>query len=117
MSTKSIKEHLDADPVLRGKPIILFRTDLHVVWVSGRALELCGKLPKKVTGGEIIRDAAGMPTGILVDLAQLLVPRPAWTTHQMREFYQRVMRDALGFGLTAVHDAMTKDPMIEFYKQ
>jgi predicted amidohydrolase YtcJ len=101
---------------LRGKPIILFRTDYHVAWVSGRALELCGKLPKTVTGGEIVRDASGKPTGVFMDLAQLLIPRPAWTTNQMHEFFQRAIKDMLKVGLTAAHDAMTQAHMIEFYK-
>ena len=56
---------LDADPVLRDRPIILHRKDLHVVWVSSRALELTAlNLPDKVDGGEIIRGANGKPTGM-----------------------------------------------------
>lgn len=87
------------------------------MWVSGRALELCGTLPSTVEGGEIVRDAAGNPTGIFVDLAQFLIPKPAWTTHQMREFFQRTATDVLRVGLTALHDAMSKDAAVEFYKQ
>lgn len=56
---------LDADPVLRGRPIILHRKDIHVAWVSKRALELTlSNLPDKVDGGEVIRDAEGKPTGM-----------------------------------------------------
>lgn len=55
---------LDADPILRDRPIILYRKDLHVAWVSNRALELTvSNLPDKIDGGEVIRDAKGKPTG------------------------------------------------------
>lgn len=108
---------LDADPVLRGKPIILFRIDLHAMWINGRALELCGKLPDKAEGGEIIRNGAtGKPTGVFLDNAQLLVPRPQWSQAQMREFVQKGFKDVLKYGVTAVHDAMTRDIAVKFYR-
>ncbi|KIM26511.1 hypothetical protein M408DRAFT_180844 [Serendipita vermifera MAFF 305830] len=107
---------IEADPVLRGKPIILFRIDLHAVWVSKRVLELCGKLPETVDGGEIIVDTDGKATGVFLDNAQLLIPRPDWSVAQMREFYQRTMQDVLSLGLTAVHEASTIEPMIKVYK-
>jgi predicted amidohydrolase YtcJ len=122
-STKSValltllKDILDADPVLRGRPIVLFRTDLHAMWLSGRALELCGALPAKVEGGEIIRSDNGKPTGIFLDLAQSLVPRPPWSERQMRSYFKTAVQDVLRVGITAVHDAMTREPVIEFYKQ
>ncbi|PVF96395.1 hypothetical protein CPB86DRAFT_807752 [Serendipita vermifera] len=108
---------LDADPVLRGKPIILFRTDLHAVWLSGRALELCGELPTEVEGGEIIRDENGKPTGIFLDNAQTLVPRPPWSDRQMRSYFKTAVHEVLRLGITAVHDAMTREPVIDFYKR
>ncbi|KAG8797564.1 hypothetical protein FRC17_007705, partial [Serendipita sp. 399] len=108
---------LDADPILRGRPIILFRVDLHAVWLSGRALELCGELPEKPEGGEIIRDHDGKPTGVLLDNAQLLVPRPDWSESQMREYFQRGTKDLLEWGVTAVHDAMSRDVAVKFYQK
>jgi predicted amidohydrolase YtcJ len=111
------QDDLEADPVLRGKAILLFRVDLHAVWVSKRVLELCGTLPKKVEGGEIITDATGNPTGMFLDNAQLLIPRPAWSVDQMVEFYQMTMTDVLSLGSTAIHDASTTEPMIDLYKK
>ncbi|KAG8854328.1 hypothetical protein FRB91_003650 [Serendipita sp. 411] len=108
---------LDADPILRGKPIILFRVDLHAMWLSGRALELCGELPEKAEGGEIIRDSDGKPTGVFLDNAQLLVPRPDWSESQMREFFERGTKDLLKWGVTAVHDAMSRDSAVKFYQK
>ena len=65
---------LDADPVLRGRPIILYRKDIHVAWVSSKAMELTvPNLPDKINGGEIKRDPKGKPTGMsfLLRVAQL----------------------------------------------
>jgi len=93
----SDQDDLDADPVLRDRPIILYRKDLHVAWVSGKALELAvPNLPDKIVGGEIIRYKNGKPTGmsvlscvsqptlqleigVFLDNAILLVHVPAWS--------------------------------------
>lgn len=56
---------LDADPVLRGRLIILYRKDLHAAWISSKALELAvPNLPEEINGGEIIRDSKRKPTGM-----------------------------------------------------
>jgi predicted amidohydrolase YtcJ len=65
-----MQEDLEADPVLRGRPIALKRVDVHATWVSQRAIELAkerhgGDLPKSVEGGEVVRGADGQPTGAL----------------------------------------------------
>ena len=36
--------------------------------------------------------------------------------NQMRDFFQRAIKDILEVGLTAAHDAGTQAHMIEFYK-
>lgn len=62
-------------------------------------------------------DASGKATGVFLDNAQLLIPRPDWSFMQMREFYQRAMQDVLSLGLTAVHEARTLESMIDVYKK
>ena len=62
---RSHQADLDADPILRDRPIILYRKDLHAAWVSSKALELTiPNLPDKVEGGKVICDANKKPTGI-----------------------------------------------------
>ena len=58
-----MKADFDAEPVLRGRPILLQRVDVHAIWVSQRVLNEVGELPKVVEGGSVIRDADGSPTG------------------------------------------------------
>ncbi|KIO27355.1 hypothetical protein M407DRAFT_73298, partial [Tulasnella calospora MUT 4182] len=106
---------LDADELLRGRPIALSRVDIHAYWVSPRALELLGNLPQQVDGGLIVRDADGKPTGIFVDNAMALV-KPTWTALEMISFYNTTMHDALRHGLTSIHDAAAYPPWIAFFK-
>ncbi|KAF5359593.1 hypothetical protein D9756_003425 [Leucocoprinus leucothites] len=108
-------EDLDQDPLLRGRLISLSRVDGHARWVSPRVLDLMGTLPAddEVIGGQIIRDAHG----IFVDNAMDLIPTPPWSHQQMEEFFSATANAALQFGLTSIHDADTRLPMVEFFKR
>ncbi|KAJ7188611.1 amidohydrolase family-domain-containing protein [Mycena filopes] len=108
---------LSADPLLRGRPILLLRVDVHAAWVSERVLEIMAPLPpdSEVEGGSIIRDAAGEPTGIFVDNTMMLIPRPPWAAEQYTEFFNAAVAEALKYGLTSVHDAATDPAAIRLY--
>ena len=43
---------------------MLYRVDVHAMWVSSKVLELLGPLPQTIEGGEIVRDKDGTPTGL-----------------------------------------------------
>ncbi|TFK71571.1 hypothetical protein BDN72DRAFT_869936 [Pluteus cervinus] len=90
-------EDLENDPVLVGRPIALRRVDGHAIWVSQAVLEEMGDLPpsKEPEGGQIIRDADGLPSGVFVDNAMNLVPIPQWTIDEMELFFQTTMKEAL----------------------
>ncbi|KAJ7350424.1 amidohydrolase family-domain-containing protein [Mycena albidolilacea] len=107
---------LSSDPLLRGRPILLLRVDVHASWVSERVLEILGPLPSEVEGGSIIRDASGEPTGIFVDNAMTLIPTPPWTPEQYNDFFHTAVAEALKFGLTSVHDAATDPDAVQFFK-
>ncbi|XP_006459408.1 hypothetical protein AGABI2DRAFT_191394 [Agaricus bisporus var. bisporus H97] len=110
---------LDQDPLLKGRPIVLSRVDGHARWVSPRVLEIMGTLPEdsEIVGGQIIRDSQGHPTGIFVDNAMDLIPIPPWTHNQMEEYFSATANLALQYGLTSIHDAQTKIPMVEFFQK
>lgn len=55
--------------------------------------------------------------GVFVDNAMNLIPTPPWTHRQMEEFFSATADLALQYGLTSIHDADTKLPMIEFFKR
>lgn len=74
----------DLDAVAPLRPVALTRADGHALVANSRALQLAGITAKtpNPAGGEILRDARGEPTGMLIDRAQDLVMRlvPSPTT-------------------------------------
>jgi predicted amidohydrolase YtcJ len=56
---------LDADSVVRGRPVVLQSKDCHALWVSSKIIESSLPLPEAVEGGLVLRDDAGRPTGEL----------------------------------------------------
>nr|GAT57888.1 amidohydrolase 3 [Mycena chlorophos] len=110
---------LSRDPLLRGRPILLYRVDVHVSWVSERVLELMGPLPddSEIEGGSIVRYSDGNPTGIFLDNAMTLVPSPPWTPDEYTDYFNAAVGEALKYGLTSVHDAATEPDSVAFLKK
>ncbi|HUG99099.1 MAG TPA: amidohydrolase [Gammaproteobacteria bacterium] len=67
----------DIDAAVPDRPVYLTRADGHAGIANSRALELAGitRDTEPPFGGEILRDAEGVPTGMLIDRAQALVRR------------------------------------------
>ncbi|MBC8146121.1 MAG: amidohydrolase family protein, partial [bacterium] len=87
-------------------PVALYRVDTHSVWVNSRALAVTGIEPHDIDGGEIVVDADGRPTGLLIDNAVRLIdsslPKP--TSDRMRRWIGSAVDRCLAFGITEVHD-------------
>lgn len=66
---------LEESTILRGLPIVLSRIDVHALWVSRAVLDAMGDLPDHVHGGQIVRDEAGLPTGVFVSASYVWDPR------------------------------------------
>lgn len=99
----------DLSRVVNDRPVYLTRVDGHAGWANRKALEIAGVTKETVDppGGQIIRDAQGNPTGVLVDRAQGLVTRkiPGLTQEQVKRRLELAARKATSLGLTGVHDA------------
>ncbi len=99
----------DLDAVVADRPIVLSRVDGHAVWVNTRALKIAGitRATADPQGGQIVRDARGEATGVLVDAASALVEKhiPAATDAQLQRALHAAMNDVASLGLTGVHDA------------
>jgi predicted amidohydrolase YtcJ len=65
----------DLDAVVADRPVYLERSDGHAGVVNSKALEVLGIGPSTPdpAGGQILKDAAGRPTGLFVDNAQTLL--------------------------------------------
>ena len=97
------------DAVTPQRPVILRRVDGHAAWVNGAALARAGitATTPDPAGGRIVRDAAGEPTGILVDNAVDLVAGvvPAPTPAERERRVRLAIAHCLERGLTGLHDA------------
>jgi predicted amidohydrolase YtcJ len=104
-----------------GNPVYLTRVDGHAGLANRMALDTGGL--KRTTpdppGGRIIRDAAGEPTGVLIDRAQALVESkvPPVSTAQLESQILLADQESRRLGLTTVHDAGTNGETVEAYKR
>lgn len=109
------------DEQLADKPVYLVRIDAHAAWVNSKALALAGITRDSLDppGGEIIRDAQGEPTGVLIDnamyLVQRLIPAPGET--EKRAALQTAFAHLVELGITAVHDAGVSTELLQLYQQ
>ncbi len=65
----------DLDAVSPNHPVLLIRADGHALVANSKALEMAGVTADTPDpdGGQILRDASGEPTGMLIDNAETLV--------------------------------------------
>jgi predicted amidohydrolase YtcJ len=98
-------------------PVVLERVDGHAVWLNRTALEKCAITRATVDppGGRIVRDAAGDPTGVLVDNAEKLVEAhvPEPTDADLDRHLLSAVRECNRLGLTGVHDAGTVEGVLK----
>ena len=96
------------DDVTNGTPVFVSRYDGHMALANSAALGRAGIDERTAVppGGEIVRDANGLPTGILKDAAMELVTRaiPKKTVEQRLQAVKRAMVHARSFGITSVQD-------------
>jgi predicted amidohydrolase YtcJ len=110
----------DLDAASPRNPVFLSRVDGHAAWVNTAALKVAEITAKTAdpSGGRIVKDTAGNPTGVLVDHAQSLVrmkmPAPS---EELRERWLRTAaRECSRLGLTTVHDAGISREELQSYR-
>jgi predicted amidohydrolase YtcJ len=95
------------DAVTPNNPVWINRLDGHMSLANTAAMRAAnvGDDVKDVDGGEIVRDAAGRPTGIFKDNAMGLIDRaqPESTTQQLVDATVAAMDYLAARGVTAVH--------------
>ncbi len=113
--------HEKLSAVVPDHPVVLTRVDGHATLVNAAAMRLAALTAavKDPTGGKILRDAQGAPTGVLVDNAKEIVDTkvPGPTITETRA----ALKDAIGvmhqWGLTGMHDAGASRGLIDLYEQ
>jgi len=117
--TVADKSMLDA--LETSRPIALQGSDFHNMLVNSRALALAGidSTTPDPSGGEIVRDGEGNPTGLLKDSAQDLVraviPEP--TDAEKQAAYADMAAFLLTNGITSFMDAAAGEDGLQTYQQ
>ena len=109
------------DEVIKDKPVWLSRVDGHAGWANSKALQLAGISKDSIDppGGQIIRDANGEPTGVLIDNAMLLLEKqiPAINEAERVSALNAAFAHLLSLGITSTHDAGIDAANLATYQQ
>ena len=94
--------------------------DGHAGWANSAALKRAGITTQtpEPSGGRIVKDDQGQPTGILVDKAMSLVSSriPAPTAGQVQRRLELAARECARLGLTTIHDAGVSKLELDAYR-
>ena len=109
------------DEVIKDKPVWLSRVDGHAGWANSKALQLAGISKDSIDppGGQIIRDANGEPTGVLIDNAMLLLEKQIPTINEAERVsaLNAAFAHLLSLGITSTHDAGIDAANLATYQQ
>ncbi len=113
-------ERAALDAVLPDVPVALESHDVHAMWLNTEALRRCGidRATPDPEGGRIVRDAAGQPTGVLLERAVRLVrPHlPAVTGDGLTSAVRTVQAEAHRLGVTGIQDVEGRDALEAFQR-
>lgn len=113
--TRDTLDAIDAE-----RPMLLRRVDGHALWVNSAALERAGitRDTPDPEGGQIIRDEAGEPTGVLIDNAMKPVYAAAGDSSlaEKEKDILRALESLASTGMTAVHDAGISATTLQAYR-
>lgn len=101
----------DLDAATGARPAALVRVDGHALWVNSAALKAANitRATPDPPGGRIVRDAAGNPTGVLIDSAMQLVAAlvPPPSAGEREKALEAALQQMGSLGLTGMHDMGT----------
>lgn len=105
-SGQAMPTHQALSAAFGERPVWLRRVDGHAGWANAAALRAAGigRAATDPEGGEILRDASGEPTGVLIDAAMSLVQPPEASREDLRRQLAAAQAHVLARGLTGVHD-------------
>ncbi len=112
------KELIDA--ITADHPALISRFDGQLHLANSLALAAAGITRNTLNpqGGEILRDAAGEPTGLLRGAAAQLVRKviPPASYQQRRAEAQRALAEASRWGVTSIHDNTANFEQLELFR-
>ena len=121
--------HASLDTVSPNNPVLLTHASGHAAFVNGKALELAGVTGKtpNPSGGEILKDAKGNPTGLLRERAQGLANKaradaearrtPAERAEVANKAIKLAIDESLAKGVTTFEDAGSPFTTVDILKK
>jgi predicted amidohydrolase YtcJ len=117
---KKFPTRYDLDAIAPVNPVALTRIDGHSGWYNSMALQLSNidKDTQAPEGGQILRDAQGKPTGMLIDEAMGLLKGEGYGEGlEDRETYIKLaMEQYRKWGVTGIHDAGAGKEALQTYE-
>ncbi len=114
--------HALLDRAVDDRPVIVHNISEHAAWLNSKALSLVGltdqPLPDPAEEQNVVRDASGHPTGVLIEAALEVVERYVRTTLSTEEqlaMIQAATRQLNGYGITSVVNATGDLAEIKLY--
>jgi len=121
--------HASLDAVSGDHPVLLEHASGHASFVNAKAMELAGvtRATPNPKGGEILKDAAGDPTGLLREAAQGLVSRaleqwraqrtPAEQAADLHKMIGLATAECLAKGITTFEDAGSPPGTVDVFRR
>lgn len=111
----------DIDEVSQDNPVVLQEWSGHAVWANSKALEIAGVTADSTaqSGGEIITDDAGEPTGVLTEgAAQLVMSEvPEFTDEDQRTATIAAVDEMHAAGITSVTGASVDPTTMQLFSE
>jgi predicted amidohydrolase YtcJ len=111
--------HASLDAVSPENPVVLTHASGHASFVNAKAMEVSdiNRSTPNPPGGEILKDAAGNPTGLLRETASGLVHTGLGDPTRARKVLELASQEALSKGVTSFQDAGSSFATIDLMKQ
>ena len=111
--------HASLDAVSPNNPVLLTHASGHASFVNAKALEISdiNRSTPNPRGGEILKDAAGNPTGLLRETASGLIHANVGSPERSRKALELASKEAIGKGITSFQDAGSSFATIDLMKQ
>tara|TARA_R110002124_G_scaffold206581_4_gene373186 strand:+ start:26446 stop:28194 length:1749 start_codon:yes stop_codon:yes gene_type:complete len=108
-------------------PVVLFHASGHALFANAKAMEIAGIGPlnqelggkREITGGEVIRDRNGNPTGIFNENAMDLISKHIPESSEENDLlaFNLAQEACLRNGITSFHDAGVGRETLAFYQK
>jgi len=110
------------DRAVSDRPVVVHHTSEHSLWVNAKALELAGITDQPIANADeernIIRDASGHPSGVLLESAMSVMERALqklFTQEEKLTFLRDAARHLNRYGITSVVNATGNLEEIQLY--